>query len=62
MTSTDNVDQAIGAVTQEQGEQIGDYQNWISVGPFNNPAGGSFNVTVAFTVEEGSNAKALDLG
>jgi LSD1 subclass zinc finger protein len=61
MAGTDNVDQATGAVTLEQGEQVGDYQNWISVGPFRNiPDGGSFNVTIAFTVAEGSNAKALE--
>jgi len=61
MSSTDNVDQATGAVTLEQGEQVGDYQNWMSVGPFRNvPDGGSFQVTVAFTVTEGSNAKIAE--
>jgi hypothetical protein len=61
MSSTDNVNQETGIVSLEQGEQVGDYQSWISVGPFRNvPDGGSFQVSVAFTVEEGSNLRALE--
>jgi len=61
MSSTENVDQETGAVTLGQGEQAGDYQFWWSVGPFNQvPDGGSFQVTVAFTVQKGDNQTILN--
>jgi hypothetical protein len=54
MSGTDNIDPETGDVTLEQGEQVGDYLSFISVGPFLNvPDGGSFQVTVALTVAPG---------
>jgi LSD1 subclass zinc finger protein len=55
MSGTDNIDPETGAVTLEQGDQLGDYLSFMSVGPFCNvPDGGSFRVTVAYAVAPGS--------
>jgi hypothetical protein len=46
---------ADGFINQEPGTEKGDYQAWWSCGPWLNvPDGGSIQVTVAFTVSEGT--------
>jgi len=61
MTGTDNVDPQTGFITQAPGTIPGDYVQWCSVGPFRYvPDGGSIHATIAFTVQSGDHASALD--
>ncbi|MCC6650749.1 MAG: hypothetical protein IT348_06335 [Candidatus Eisenbacteria bacterium] len=57
MASGENVDPETGFITQEAGDQKGDYTEWASVGPWRNvPDGGFVSATIAFGVKPGRRA------
>src|SRR5262249_55063293 len=50
-TSHQNIDGETGLITQEPGDQQGDYSSWSAVGPFLNvPNGGMISCTIGFAV------------
>ncbi len=54
MSNHENVDPETGFITQEAGDEKGDYQFWASVGPFLDvPDGGSIQVTGAIAIDAG---------
>jgi hypothetical protein len=61
MTSTDNIDPQTGFITQSPGTIHSDYVQYCSVGPFRYvPDGGAVHATIAFAVQSGSHASALE--
>ncbi|MFN8589199.1 MAG: hypothetical protein U0704_15520 [Candidatus Eisenbacteria bacterium] len=61
MASGENVDQETGFITQQPGDQKGDYTEWAVIGPWRNVAVGQMiSATVAFGVKPGT--RALGMG
>jgi hypothetical protein len=55
MTSHDNIDQETGWITLPTGDQKGDYNEWVSIGPWLHlPDGGHLQATLAFGVRLGT--------